>query len=157
APVFTSSATPNVAENTTAVVALTTTDADTVGTNPANFSITGGADQALFTITGGNQLHFITAREFDTQAHSHAVQATANDGTNNTVQNLTVTLTDTNDNAPTFTSSATPTVFENNTAVVDLTTTDPDTVGTNPATLTITGGADQAKFTITGGNHLAFL
>jgi VCBS repeat-containing protein len=156
-PVFTSSATPNVAENTTAVVALTTTDADTVGTNPATFSITGGADSALFTITGGNQLEFIAAPDFETQAHSYAVQVTANDGTNNTVQNLNVTLTDTNDNVPTFTSSATPTVFENNTAVVDLTTTDPDTVGTNPATFTITGGADQAKFTITGGNHLAFL
>jgi VCBS repeat-containing protein len=156
APVFTSSATPNVAENTTAVVALTTTDADTVGTNPAIFSITGGADSGLFTITGGNQLEFIAARDFETQAHSYAVEVTANDGTNNTVQSLTVTLTDTNDNAPTFTSSATPTVFENSTAVVDLTTTDPDTVGTNPANLSITGGADSGLFTITGGNHLAF-
>ncbi len=157
APVFTSSATPSVAENNTAVVALTTTDADTVGTNPATFSITGGANAALFTITGGNQLQFVSGRDFETQAHSYAVEVTANDGTNNTVQNLTVTLTDQNDNAPTFTSSATPTVYETNTAVVDLTTTDPDTVGTNPATFTITGGADQAKFTITGGNHLAFV
>jgi Ca2+-binding RTX toxin-like protein len=157
APVFTSSATPSVAENTTAVVALTTTDADTVGTNPPAFTITGGADQALFTITGGNQLAFIAPHDFETEAHSYAVQVTANDGVNQTVQNIAVSLTDVNDNAPLFTSSATPSVAENTTAVVDLTTTDPDTIGTNPPAFSITGGADQALFTITGGNHLAFI
>ncbi|MEJ0075774.1 MAG: cadherin domain-containing protein [Alphaproteobacteria bacterium] len=162
APTFTSSATPSVAENTTAVVDLTTTDADTVGTNPPTFSITGGADSGLFTITGGNHLAFISAPDFENPGSAAAsnvydVQVTANDGVNSTPQNLTVTLTDTNDNAPTFTSSATPTVFENNTAVLDLTTTDPDTVGTNPPTFTITGGADSGLFTITGGNHLAFI
>ena len=157
APVFTSSATPSVAENTTAVVNLTTTDADTVGTNPPTFTITGGANQGLFTITGGNQLAFIAPRDFETQAHSYAVQVTANDGANNTVQNLTVTLTDANDNAPVFTSSATPSVAENSTDVVLLSTTDADTVGTNPPTFSVTGGADGGLFTITGGNTLSFI
>src|SRR5262249_32024189 len=157
APVFTSSATPSVAENTTAVVALATTDADTVGTNPPTFTITGGANQALFTITGGNHLAFIATPEFRAQAHSYAVQVTANDGVNNTIQNVTVTLTDTNDNAPLFTSSATPSVAENTTAVVDLATTDADTVGTNPPAFSITGGADSGLFTIIGGNHLEFV
>ena len=159
APVFTSTATPSVAENSTAVVTLTTSDADTVGTNPASFSITGGADAALFTITGGNQLAFIAARDFETQAHSYAVQVTASDGVpgHDKVQSLTVSLTDVNDNAPVFTSSATPSVAENSTAVVTLTTTDADTVGTNPASFSITGGADAALFTITGGNQLAFI
>jgi len=86
APVFTSSATPSVAENSTAVVALTTSDADTVGTNPASFSISGGADAALFTITGGNQLAFLAARDFETQAHSYAVQVTASDGFRPTIR-----------------------------------------------------------------------
>jgi hypothetical protein len=157
APVFTSSATPSVAENTTAVVTLAATDADTVGTFPPTFTITGGADSALFTITGGNQLAFIAARNFETQAHSYAIQVTANDGINNAIQNITVTLTDENDNPPVFTSSATPSVAENTTAVVMLTTTDADTVGTNPPTFTITGGADSALFTITGGNQLSFI
>ena len=50
------------------------------------------------------------------------VEVTASDSvpTHDTVQNLTVTLTDTNDNAPVFTSSATPSVAENTTAVVTL-------------------------------------
>jgi Ca2+-binding RTX toxin-like protein len=156
APVFTSSATRSVAENTTAVVDLTATDADTVGTNPSIFTISGGADAALFQITGGNHLSFKAARDFETQAHSYAVQVTAGDGVNSTTQNIAVTLTDTNDTAPTFTSSATPSVVENTTAVVDLTTTDPDTSGANPATFTITGGADAGLFQITGGNHLSF-
>ena len=84
---------------------------------------------------------------------------TASDGVpaHNKVQSLTVSLTDVNDNAPVFTSTATPSVAENSTAVVTLTTTDPDTVGTNPASFSITGGADAALFTITGGNQLAFI
>ena len=54
APVITTAATQKVPENTTVVAALTSTDADTVGTNPATFSITGGTDAALFDIVGGN-------------------------------------------------------------------------------------------------------
>jgi hypothetical protein len=156
-PVFTSSAAPSVAENTTAVVTLASTDADTVGTNPPIFTITGGTDQALFTITGGNKLQFIAARDFETQAHSYSVQVTANDGANNAVQNLTVALADANDNAPVFTSSATLSVVENATTVVTLTATDADTVGTSPPTFTITGGADSTLFTIVGGNQLRFI
>src|SRR6185436_10086151 len=149
APVFTSSATPSVAENSTAVVTLAATDAE-----PVSFSITGGADAALFTITGGNQLAFIAARDYETQAHSYAVQVTASDGVpaHNTVQSLTVALTDVNDNAPVFTSSATPSVAENSTAVVTLAATDAE-----PVSFSITGGADAALFTITGGNQLAFI
>ena len=116
---------------------------------PTTFLITGGADAALFQIVGG-QLEFVAARDFETQAHSYAVEVTANDGANNTVQNLTVTLTDTNDNAPVFTSSATPSVAENTTAVVTLAATDADTVG-GPTTFLITGGADAALFQIVGG------
>ena len=53
---------------------------------------------------------------------------TASDGLNTTPQNLTVTLTDVNDNAPVFTSSATPSVAENTTTVVSLAASDVDIV-----------------------------
>ena len=100
---------------------------------------------------------FVSPRDFETQAHSYDVQVTASDGVpaHNTVQNLTVTLTEVNDSAPVFTSSATPSVAENSTAVVTLAATDADTVGRS--TFSITGGADAALFTITGGNQLAFI
>ena len=82
APVITTGATQSVAENTTFVAAYRT-DADTVGTNPATFTITGGADQALFAITGGN-LVFNAPRDFDTEPHSYQVEVTASDGANTT-------------------------------------------------------------------------
>ncbi len=151
APVITTEATQSVAENMTLVAALTSTDADTVGTNPASFTITGGADQALFGISGGN-LVFDAPRDYETQAHSYQVEVTANDGSNTTSKIITVNLTDQNDNAPVITTGATQSVAENETFVAALTSTDADTVGTNPASFTITGGADQALFGISGGN-----
>ena len=45
---------------------------------PATFTITGGADAALFEI-GGN-LVFVTPPDYETQAHSYAVEVTAYDG-----------------------------------------------------------------------------
>ena len=150
APAITTEATQSLAENTTLVAALTSTDADTVGTNPATFTIT-GADQALFAISGGN-LVFNAPRDYETQAHSYEVQVTANDGINATSKTITINLTDQNDNAPAITTEATQSLAENTTLVAALTSTDADTVGTNPATFTITGGADQALFAISGGN-----
>ena len=160
-PVFTSLATATVAENQTAVLTATTSDADTVGTIPATFSITGGADAAKFAITSGGILTFISAPDFEAKAdvggnNVYDVQITANDGTNTTVQNVAVTLTDVNDNAPVFTSPTTKIANENQTAVMTVTTTDADTVGTIPATFTITGGADMALFGITAGGVLTF-
>ena len=151
APVITTEATQSVAENMTLVAALTSTDADSVGTNPASFTITGGADQALFGISGGN-LVFNAPRDYETQAHSYQVEVTANDGSNTTSKIITVNLTDQNDNAPVITPGATQSVAENETFVAALTSTDADTVGTNPASFSITGGADQALFGISGGN-----
>src|SRR5947209_7783483 len=154
APVITTAATQSVAENTTFVAALTSTDADTVGTNPAAFSISGGADAALFDIVGGN-LVFLTAPDFEAHAsaantNSYQVQVTASDGVNTTPELITVNVTDANDNAPVITTAATQSVAENTTFVAALTSTDADTVGTNPAAFSISGGADAALFDIVG-------
>ena len=152
APTFTSSATPSVAENSTTVVSLAATDPDTVG-GPTTFSITGGTDAALFQIAAdGHTLEFISPKDFESDPHSYDVQVTASDGLNTTPQDITVTLTDVNDVAPTFTSSATPSVAENSTTVVSLAATDPDTVG-GPTTFSITGGTDAALFQIAADGH----
>ena len=143
APVITSASTFSVAENTTAVGTVTATDAD----GPTvTFEITGGADAALFTIDANTgALAFAAARDYETQAHSYAVQVTASDGTTPTVQDITVNLTDVNDNAPVITSASTFSVAENTTAVGTVTATDAD----GPTvTFEITGGADAALFTI---------
>src|SRR5205085_108609 len=145
-PVFTSSATLDVAENSVAVVDLMASDADTVG-GPASFEITGGADAALFQIRSEERRVGKAGKDFETDPHSYAVQVTASDGLNTAVQSIAVALIDVNDNAPVFTSSATPDVAEGDVAVVDLMASDADTVG-GPASFEITGGADAALFQI---------
>ena len=151
---ITSSATPSVAENTTSVVNLTATDAD-LPSQTVSFSITGGADAAKFQIVG-NELRFVAAPDYEAPADAdtnnvYLVQVTANDGAGRTaVQNLSVTVTPVNDNDPVITSSATPSVAENTTGVVNLTATDADLPG-QTVSFSITGGADAAQFQIVGG------
>src|SRR5207253_2512170 len=77
---------------------------------------------------------------------------TASDGLNTTPQNITVTLTDVNDVAPAFTSSAAQAVDGSAKTVVSLAARDPDTVG-GPTTFSITGGADSALFQIAADGH----
>ena len=156
APVITTNATLSVVTNTTLVAALTSTDADTIGTNPATFSITGGTNAALFNIVGGN-LVFRNAPNYATDPHSYVVQVSAFDGANTTVKTLTVNLTAANNAAPVITTAATRVDPENTTVVAALTSTDADDPsGANPATFSITGGANAALFDIVSGN-LVFL
>ena len=127
APVITTAATATVVEHTTFVAALASTDADTVGTNPAVFSITGGADAALFAISGSN-LVFTSGHDFLTEKHSYNVAVTASDGLLQTTKAMTVNLLPTN-HAPTALalSSASASEFAHNGTVVgNLAGLDPD-------------------------------
>jgi hypothetical protein len=76
-PLFTSPASADIAENTTAVLTVTTDDAN------ATLAITGGADGTLFELSGSN-LAFKSAPDYENPADS---------GTNN-VYEVTVTATD---------------------------------------------------------------
>ncbi len=113
APVITSSNTASVAENSTAVITLTATDADLPG-DTLTYSLSGGADQGAFGIVG-NIVSFNTAPDFevptDTGSNNiYNVDVSVGDGLNTTVQALTVTVTDVNENgsnnAPVVTISA---------------------------------------------------
>ncbi len=154
-PTITSSATPSVAENQTAVIDVQSTDAEDSEGAGLTYSITGGADAALFSIVPATGvLSFNSAPDFENPQDAGAdnvydVQVTVTDSSSLTdVQNLQVTVTDGND-APTITSSATPSAAENQTAVIDVQSTDPegDTEGSG-LTYSITGGADAALFSI---------
>jgi hypothetical protein len=151
APTITTSAQQHVAENILVVAALTSTDPDPDGTNPATFAITGGTNAALFEIVGGN-LAFKASKNYESDPHSYQVQVTASDGENTSSKTIVVNLTDANDVAPTIGTPAIQNVAENTTFVAALTSTDPDTVGTSPATFAITGGEYADHFEITGGN-----
>lgn len=99
APVITSTATPSIPENTTAVITVTATDAD-LPAQTITFSISGGLDQSLFAITPGGALSFIIAPNFEIPTDSggdnvYDVQVTANDGRGGTdVQDIAVNVTD---------------------------------------------------------------
>jgi hypothetical protein len=151
-PVITSSSTASVAENQTAVLTVTTTDQD-LPADTITYSLTGGADQAEFSINSSTGvLTFNTAPDFENPSDAgtnnvYEVQVTANDGAGGTdVQSISVTVTDVNE-APVITSSSTASVAENQTAVLTVTTTDVDLPG-DTITYSLSGGADESKFSI---------
>ncbi len=151
-PTITSSATANVAENTTAVLTVTATDAD-LPAQTLSYSIVGGADAAKFTINASTgALSFVTAPDFEAPTDVGAnniydVTVQVSDGTLSSTQAIAVTVTPVNDNTPTITSSATANVAENTTAVITVAATDAD-LPAQTLSYSIVGGADAAKFTI---------
>ena len=154
APVITSNgggatAAINAAENQTAVTTVTSSDVDAGATK--TFTISGGADAALFDIdsaTGVLTFKAAPSSESKVDAGSdgvYDVTVQVSDGLLTDTQDLAITVTDVNE-APTITSSASATVFENQTTVMTVTATDPETPGS--LTYTIVGGADSGRFAI---------
>jgi hypothetical protein len=97
-PVFTSTDTASVPENTTAVKTVTATDAD-LPAQAITFSIVGGADQSKFGITSNGVLSFLLPPDFDepTDANSdniYIVTVQASDGAGGAaMQTIGVTVT----------------------------------------------------------------
>ncbi len=109
APSFTSSATANVAENTTPVLTVVAIDEDTEDT-VTNYAIQGGDDQSTFALgaTSG-ALTFVTAPNFENPTDTGGdnnykvlVQATSGAGDRmlTATQTITVTVTDDDTEAP---------------------------------------------------------
>jgi len=118
APEFTSEATFSAAENQTAIGTVTATDAEG---DDVTFTVSG----TELTITSAGVLTFVEAPDYETKA-TYTATVTASDGTNTTTQNITVNVTNVNDNNPSFTSSATFSAAENQTAIGTVTATDAD-------------------------------
>lgn len=148
-PSFTSAPTASLAENGTAVTTVTATDSEG---DAITYAIAGGADANLFSIDPSTgTLTFKAAPDFETPADANSdnrydVTVSATDGTSTVTQDLVVTVTNENDNAPVLTSGATASVDENATQT-DYTAAATDADG-DAVTFAITGGADAALFTI---------
>ena len=151
APKIMSPNTARVAENTTTVLNVTATDTDD-NDDDLTYSISGGIDSARFSLDQDTQaLAFKTAPDFEAPRSAdndnvYEVIVTASDGTNNTAQTITVTVTNVNDNDPMLAPTAIKSVAENTTDVLTVTATDDD-AGTT-LTYSITAGADSARFSI---------
>ena len=114
-PVFTSGATASVAENQTAVYTAQATDADG---DPLSYSLS-GTDAALFTIDPATGVvSFIAPPDAENPGDAdrdnvYDIVVTASDGPNRTNQPVTITVTNVNDNTPSFTSPDSADVEEN--------------------------------------------
>jgi len=143
-PVITVSTSQTVAEGSAFSLTLT---AD----KPVTWTKTGGADQALFTLTTATLT--LPAKDFeDVHGPAYVVQVTAASvAFPSATTNATITVTVTDVAGPSITSSATASIPENITAVMTCT-------ASEASTWAITGGADQAFFSINSSTGaLAFL
>ncbi len=97
APVFTSSANPTMAENSTVATTVVATDADG---DSVTYAIAGGVDADLFEIDSTTgELSFITAPNFEMATDENAdnvyeVTVSASDGSEGTTQNVSVSVVD---------------------------------------------------------------
>ena len=104
-PVITSATSLTVAENQTAVAALTATDAETPDADlawsiPADAA--GGADRGKFTLSSAGVMAFASAQDFENPDDAdtngiYAVTVAVSDGALTATANLTVTLTNINE------------------------------------------------------------
>ncbi|MEL6686379.1 MAG: cadherin domain-containing protein [Pseudomonadota bacterium] len=163
APAFTSGTTASVDENETSVAYVpAATDAD--ATSTVTFSIGTAGDSALFQLNSTTgALEFITPPDFEAPTdadtdNDYEVELIADDGVNQTTQNVTITVNDRiNESAPVISSANAGTVDENSTAtILQVTATDAD-LGNGGFTFAITGGADSALFAIDTNGNLSFL
>ena len=146
APIFTSPDSVSVAENRTVAYTAMATDADG---DSLRYSLS-GTDADLFTIneTTG-EVSFITPPDFENpddtgRNNVYDITVTASDGDNSTNHDVTVTVTNENDNDPIFTSDASVSVAENQTAAYTAVATDAD----GDSLRYSLSGTDEALFTI---------
>ena len=132
-PVFSSDEEITLAENTIDVITVTATDADTADT--ITYSIAAASDGSQFNIAGSTGvLTFVTAPDFENPADIGAdnvynLEVIASDGSNNTSQQLTITITGENEFTPVITSSSSAFVYEGvsvGTVVTTVTSSDED-------------------------------
>ena len=145
-PSFTSDASVNAAENQTAAYTAVATDGDG---DDLTYSLS-GTDAALFTIDPATGVvSFIAPPDFENPGDAgrnnvYDIVVTASDGPNDANQPVAITVTNVNDNTPSFTSDATASVTENRTLAYTAMATDAD----GDALTYSLSGTDAARFTI---------
>jgi len=142
APIFTSLPSFSVEENQTAVGTVTATDADS-----SNISFTVSGTE--LDITSAGILSFKVAPDYEVKS-SYFATVTASDGTNQSTQVITVYVTDIDDTAPVFISSAIFIVPENRVSIGTVVATDADS---SSISFTVSG----TELEITSAGVLSFV
>ena len=162
APVFTSAAALEAAENQALAGQVEAEDLDAAD-GITGYTITGGADQSLLEVNSGGSLTFQEAPDFESPSDAggnrqYNVTVTATGGTGGRAltasQSIAITLTDVNE-PPVFTSADTFEVKENVRLAGRIAARDVDAAD-GITGYAVTGGADQDDFEIAGTNQLRF-
>ena len=132
APSIDVASTIQVAENQTTVDTISVSDPDT--TDTLTLSI-GGTDVESFNLSSSNVLSFKDAADFETK-NSYALTLSLTDGQATVTKDITVSVTNLNDIAPSISSSASFSVPENQSAITTITATDAE--------------SDSVSFTVSG-------
>jgi serralysin len=112
APTINIASTIQVAENQTAVTTVSVSDVDE---DELTLSL-GGTDANSFNLSDENVLTFKDAPDYETK-DSYSITLTLTDGTETVTKDVTIAITNVNDVAPVFTSDATFSAAENQTAI----------------------------------------
>ncbi|MGW8123546.1 Ig-like domain-containing protein [Roseivirga echinicomitans] len=159
-PVFTSATTANFAENGTGTAyTAVATDANTV-----TYSLGTGNDEALFNIVGAtglvtfkNSPNFESPKDADAN-NTYVINVIASDGVNAANQDVTITVTDVNEN-PSITSTAVTAVKDNETYSYKIATSDLDndvvtvSAATKPDWLTLKFVENEVSTFAGAGNY----
>ena len=121
-----------VAENQITVETISVSDPD--ATDTLTLSI-GGTDVESFNLSSSNVLSFKEAADFETK-NSYALTLSLTDGQATVTKDITVSVTNVNDIAPSISSSASFSVPENQAAITTITATDAE--------------SDSVSFTVSG-------
>ena len=116
APVISSSATFNAAENQTAIGLVSASDAEG---DDLTYTVSGSE----ISISSSGVLTFVSAPDYESKT-TYTSTVTVSDGVNSVTQNITVNITNVNDVAPVISSSATFNAAENQTAIGTVEATD---------------------------------
>ena len=147
------SSTFSTPENTTAVTTITANDPDG---DDLTFALTSTTDSSHFTIDpASGTLSFNQAPDFETPQDSNAdntyeLELSASDGINTTSANITVSVTNVNDVAPSFAATTDSSSVSENTSGVVYTASATDIEGDTP-TYSL-AGTDSTHFTIDSSN-----
>ena len=156
APVFTSEATFSAAENQTAIGTITATDAEG---DAVTFTVSGSE----LAITSAGVLTFVSAPDYETKT-SYTATVTVTDGVNETTQDISITVTNSNE-IPLITGNSAFSISEEvaqlcsggdlygngNCEVFNITATDPEN---DELTYSISG-ADKDGFQVTSAGKVS--